>query len=367
MQRRLFLKVAAIGLLSMLLLIPLWMIEAQIAARGARQADVVRDIAESAAAEQTLIGPVLVVRYRERVKVRDKEVSGREAERHEVLTRSLVLPPQVLGIDGDARVETRSRGLYRASLYHLALDLRGRVSVPARLGLGDEREAVVREPLDHPHLPQRLRGVELLRQDAAAQSLQLPLLAGLRQGGVADVVEEVEAVVVDPHRVMQSQRHGQVALAQLRRQREPAGKGLAKARPRPSGLVAAGVDALRLNCAHDGPEAWAAIVERAEARLATALRRAGAALMWERIWPALATAQTTNGPSIQGFGCFRRPQSTASAAPAASRPISQVQSTGARGGALTSGRPQVNNARISSTTSSRRRLCAAATLAGWAS
>ncbi|MFN4064847.1 cell envelope integrity protein CreD [Azoarcus communis] len=140
MQRRLFLKVAAIGLLSMLLLIPLWMIEAQIAARGARQADVVRDIAESAAAEQTLIGPVLVVRYRERVKVRDKEVSGREAERHEVLTRSLVLPPQVLGIDGDARVETRSRGLYRASLYHLALDLRGRVSVPARLGLGDERE-----------------------------------------------------------------------------------------------------------------------------------------------------------------------------------------------------------------------------------
>ena len=45
MQKKLFLKLAIIALLSMSLLVPLAMIEAQIAARGARQADVLRDIA----------------------------------------------------------------------------------------------------------------------------------------------------------------------------------------------------------------------------------------------------------------------------------------------------------------------------------
>ena len=43
--------------------------------------------------------------------------------------------------------------------------------------LGDEGEAIAFEPFHHPDLPERLRGVELLRHDAAAEALQLPLLA----------------------------------------------------------------------------------------------------------------------------------------------------------------------------------------------
>ena len=58
MQRKLVLKLLAIGLLSFLLLIPLAMIESQIAQRSYRQDDVTRNIAESAAGEQTLIVPV---------------------------------------------------------------------------------------------------------------------------------------------------------------------------------------------------------------------------------------------------------------------------------------------------------------------
>ena len=67
------------------------------------------------------------------------------------------------------------------------------------VGLGDQREAVVLEALDQPHLPQRLRAVELLGEDPRGQVLQLLPAARRGQRGVADVVLEVEARVVDPH------------------------------------------------------------------------------------------------------------------------------------------------------------------------
>ncbi len=41
------------------------------------------------------------------------------------------------------------------------------------VGLRDQREAVVLQALDQPHLPQRLRAVELLGEDARGQILQL--------------------------------------------------------------------------------------------------------------------------------------------------------------------------------------------------
>lgn len=143
MQKKLLQKLATIALLSLLLLIPLSMIEAQISARSARQADVKRNIAESAAGPQTLIGPILAVRYRERVERREKdEKSGHETLRQELVERTLLLPPQKLDIAGTARVEARSRGLYRAQLYHLALQLNGSATIPPRLGL-DARRAIV--------------------------------------------------------------------------------------------------------------------------------------------------------------------------------------------------------------------------------
>lgn len=142
MQKKLFQKLAAIAVLSLLLLIPLSLIEGQIAGRSARQAEVMRNIAESAAGAQTLIGPVLAIRYRERVERRGKDEAGRETVHHEIVTRTEVLPPQRLDIGGEARVETRSRGLYRARLYHLALQLAGKAVVPPRIGFDPARNIV---------------------------------------------------------------------------------------------------------------------------------------------------------------------------------------------------------------------------------
>ena len=136
MQKKLLHKLLAIGILSLLLLIPLSMIESQIAARSARQAGVTKNIAESAAGAQIIVGPVISVRYRERIERRTREEgSGRETISHEVVERTRVFPLQRLDIGGDLRVDSLSRGLYRARLYHLAAQVSGNGSVPPRLGL----------------------------------------------------------------------------------------------------------------------------------------------------------------------------------------------------------------------------------------
>ena len=68
------------------------------------------------------------------------------------------------------------------------------------MGLGDEGEALAGQPLDHPDLPERLRAVELLGEDARRHVPQLLLRSGRRQRRVAHVVLEVERGVVDPER-----------------------------------------------------------------------------------------------------------------------------------------------------------------------
>ena len=78
-------------------------------------------------------------------------------------------------------------------------DVDARDAVDQRVvGLGDDRKALAREPLDEPELPERLCAVELLREDSGGQVAQLLLGAGRRQRGVAHVVLEVEGRIVHP-------------------------------------------------------------------------------------------------------------------------------------------------------------------------
>jgi inner membrane protein len=143
MQKKLLIKLLAIGVLSLLLLIPLSMIETQISVRSARQDDVTRNIAESSAGQQTLVGPVVLVRYRERVERRARdETTGREVVRQEVVERTRTFPPQNLDIGGDVRVESLKRGLYRVRLYHLAAQISGIAVIPPKLGLDGPADIV---------------------------------------------------------------------------------------------------------------------------------------------------------------------------------------------------------------------------------
>ena len=84
------------------------------------------------------------------------------------------------------------------------------------VGLGDHREASAGHALHQPHLPQGLRAVEPLGEDAPGQALQRALVAGARQRGVAYVVVGVEVGVVGPDRTSLSERHVREPLAVAR-------------------------------------------------------------------------------------------------------------------------------------------------------
>jgi hypothetical protein len=68
------------------------------------------------------------------------------------------------------------------------------------VGLRDQRETIALEPLSQPDLPERFRAVEALGEDPSRQPAQLLDRARRRQRGVAHVIVDVEARVVDPER-----------------------------------------------------------------------------------------------------------------------------------------------------------------------
>jgi len=135
LRNPLFSKTLMIFLLALLLLIPLSMIQSKIGERKSLQREVQKDIARSASGPQTLAGPYLVLRYRltERKTVKDKD--GNEKVITSSSLCSKVIPPQGLKLDGNADVETRSRGIYQARLFNLRANLSGRFVVPKGYGL----------------------------------------------------------------------------------------------------------------------------------------------------------------------------------------------------------------------------------------
>jgi len=136
MRWMLLLKSFMIGFLSLLLLIPLFMILGLVEARNTRQRQVRESVAGSAAGRQQITGPVLVATYRQRVTVEEKdEPTGKVLPRMKWIARSQVLVPRDLQVRGEARVEERRRGLYKAQLFHLNGTLGGTFVLPAGFGL----------------------------------------------------------------------------------------------------------------------------------------------------------------------------------------------------------------------------------------
>ncbi len=68
------------------------------------------------------------------------------------------------------------------------------------VGLGYQREALARETLDEPDLPQRLGAVQALGEQASRELGERGLVGRARQRGVAYVVARVEVGVISPHR-----------------------------------------------------------------------------------------------------------------------------------------------------------------------
>ena len=128
MDKKLLFKMAAIFFMSLLLLVPLGLIEGQIRERSQRQNEVQASIANSAAGEQVLVAPVIAVQYREQVDVAMPKEGNPEQTtvRTRIVERTLLLPPEKLEMLGETAVETRNRGIYQARLFRLGVGTSGR-------------------------------------------------------------------------------------------------------------------------------------------------------------------------------------------------------------------------------------------------
>lgn len=144
MDRKILYKMGAIALLTLLLMIPLALIEGQIKGRSDRQNEVLANIAQTAAGPQTLIAPLVAIQYKEWVETAaaKDDGQGHEPPQRLMVERVLLVPAAQLNIGGKAAVETRSRGIYQGRLYHLDLTVNGRVVIPANLGLTDRSRII---------------------------------------------------------------------------------------------------------------------------------------------------------------------------------------------------------------------------------
>ena len=98
----------------------------------------------------------------------------------------------------------------------------------AVVGLGDDREATSLDAVHQPDLPHRLAAVEPLREDPRRERSQLLLAARGREGGMADVVVEVQVGIVDPHGTTLAEGDEAQLLAEARHQVKPRGDVIAE-------------------------------------------------------------------------------------------------------------------------------------------
>lgn len=123
-------KIVVIAVLTLLLLIPLMLIRDVIDERSGYRYQVRNDITQSWTGEQMMIGPILVIPYREtyQVKVWNKKLEKDELE-DRTLNKKLMIAPEQLSINGAVKTESRVRGIYSIPVYRSQLKITGNYSV----------------------------------------------------------------------------------------------------------------------------------------------------------------------------------------------------------------------------------------------
>lgn len=114
------LRLATIGILILILLIPVNMVESVIWERKHRSEDAQREVSSKWSGSQTVVGPVLTVPYSEYSKIKD--VTNDTYTLIETIKNAHFFPDQ-LSIDGTITPEERYRGIYKAVVYSSKLDV----------------------------------------------------------------------------------------------------------------------------------------------------------------------------------------------------------------------------------------------------
>jgi len=126
MNKKFTIKIAVIGFLMFVLLIPLNMIEGVVSERSNFRDQASRSIAQSWTGKQKIIGPVLVVPYLQYYKKRewDKNLKAYQETKYS-LTKKIYILPEKLAINGEIVTENRKRGLYNVPVYSTDLNIDG--------------------------------------------------------------------------------------------------------------------------------------------------------------------------------------------------------------------------------------------------
>lgn len=124
LQSSILLKVALIGFLLLVLLIPIFRVESLTEEREQRRGEAVAEIASKWGQSQTLVGPALVVPYSYRSTIVEENREGRSVERVVTNRANAVFLPEELRFSGDIEAERRSRGIFETALYQTDLEVR---------------------------------------------------------------------------------------------------------------------------------------------------------------------------------------------------------------------------------------------------
>jgi len=133
MRANVAVKAFIVGVVAVAFIVPLTMIWKVVKDRSRYRETVVAEVARSTAQSQTLVGPLVVVRYRELLPAAGKGEADQVREGLEVLL------PDVLHIRSKAQVEMRQRGIYRVPVFRAATGFTAGFTLPPRFGLDKRR------------------------------------------------------------------------------------------------------------------------------------------------------------------------------------------------------------------------------------
>jgi inner membrane protein len=122
----LFFKAAAVGFLTLLLLIPLSMINGTIADRQTYRQQAVQSVAKSYAGPQSLLAPVVVVPYRVEVIVNHTDERGVVRTTTEIQNRQWSFFPKDVQLRGNLVPAVKKRGLHEVRVYEMTAVMAGR-------------------------------------------------------------------------------------------------------------------------------------------------------------------------------------------------------------------------------------------------
>ena len=124
---------ALIAILTLLMLIPLMLVNDTIRERSNRYNSVLNDMANSWGDQQTLVGPILVVPFVEHVltvsTITDNNGESKTISKDVFTERTMFILPQELDIEAKMKEEYRKRGIYNSLVYTSDLSLKGQFNI----------------------------------------------------------------------------------------------------------------------------------------------------------------------------------------------------------------------------------------------